>query len=125
MVGGAAIALAIIVAVVRVFSSSQIPSEARVLMVELLRWITPFFLFDAWQIVYVHALRGLRRTVLPMFLSTGCYWLVGLGGGVALASVAGLGALGVWVGFCTGLTCAAGLLATLAFQSTRRESQGT
>jgi MATE family multidrug resistance protein len=80
----------------------------------------PFFVFDAWQIVFVHALRGLRRTALPMVLSTGCYWIVGLGGGMALAGPLGLGAPGVWSGFCAGLACAAGLLATMAFQRARR-----
>ena len=55
--------------------------------------------------------------MFPMLLSTGCYWLVGLGGGVILASASGLGAIGVWIGFCAGLTCAAGLLAALAFRT--------
>lgn len=127
--GGAAAILAVSVgifaeAVVGIFSSSQTSPETRKLMVELLRWTAPFFLFDAWQITFVHALRGLRRTVLPMVLSTGCYWIVGLGGGAALAGSAGFGAPGVWIGFCAGLVCAATLLAAMAFGSVRAPDQG-
>lgn len=102
---------------VAIFSGSETSREARVLMVDLLRWTAPFFLFDAWQIVFVHALRGLRRTVLPMVLSTGCYWIVGLGGGYVMAEPLGFGAPGIWVGLCAGLTCAAGLLAAMAFRN--------
>jgi MATE family multidrug resistance protein len=127
--GGAAAILAMTVglfaeAVVGTFSSTQTSSESRKLMVELLRWTAPFFLFDAWQITFVHALRGLRRTVLPMVLSMGCYWIVGLGGGTALAGPAGFGAPGVWIGFCAGLACAATLLAAMAFTSVRALDQG-
>ncbi len=127
--GGAAAALALTVglfaeAVVDVFSISQSSLDARALMVELLRFTVPLFLFDAWQITFVYALRGMRWTALPMILSTVCYWLVGLGGGATLASAAGLGALGVWIGFCAGLTCAAGLLAAMAFYAAGRSVQG-
>lgn len=107
-------------ATVTLFSGSGTSPEARDLMAALLLWTAPFFLFDALQIVFVHALRGLRRTVLPMVLSTGCYWVVGLGGGLLLAKPAGLGAPGVWTGFCAGLACAAALLGVMAFGGARR-----
>ncbi len=123
--GAAAAMLAFIVgvfadAVVGVFSGSQTSVEAQYLMVGLLRWTAPFFLFDAWQIVFVHSLRGLRRTVLPMVLSTTCYWVVGLGGGMALAGPVELSAPGVWIGFCAGLACAAALMAIMAFRSAKQ-----
>jgi MATE family multidrug resistance protein len=102
---------------VTLFSSSDTSTEARSLMVNLLQWTAPFFVFDALQIVYIHALRGLRQTVMPMLLSTSCYWVVGLGGGMFLAEPARFGASGVWIGFCLGLTCAAVLLATMAFRA--------
>lgn len=107
-------------ATVSLFSSSDISTEARSLMVNLLQWTAPFFVFDALQIVYIHALRGLRQTVTPMLLSTSCYWVVGLGGGMFLAEPASFGAPGVWVGFCLGLACAAVLLATMAFRAAKR-----
>lgn len=81
--GGAILAVTVSLGaetVVGVFSGSQSAPEAHRLLVDLLRWTAPFFLFDAWQIVFVHALRGLRRTVQPMALSTGCYWLIGIAG---------------------------------------------
>ena len=89
-------------------------------MVSFLRWTAPFFIFDALQIVYVHALRGLRQTVRPMVLSTSCYWLIGLGGGMALAGPAALGATGVWVGFCAWLASAGLLMTALAFRAARQ-----
>lgn len=127
--GAAAALLALAVGVfaevtVSVFAGAEASAEARGLMIELLRWTAPFFLLDAWQIVFIHVLRGLRRTVLPMVLSTGCYWAVGLGGGLILAEPLGFGAPGTWVGFCVGLTCAAGLLAVMAFQSAERIDKG-
>ncbi len=105
-------------ATVTLFSGAKTTPEARELMLALLSWTAPFFLFDAWQIVFVYALRGLRRTVLPMVLSTTCYWAVGLDGGIALAESMGLGVSGIWVGFCSGLTCAAGLLGIMAIRTT-------
>lgn len=100
---------------VSVFSGTDTSPQARQLMADLLRWTAPVFLFDAWQIVFVHALRGLRHIVLPMVLSTGCYWAVGLGGGILLAEPLGLGAPGLWIGFCMGLCCAAILLGAITF----------
>lgn len=107
-------------ATIAVFSSSGATMMERSMMIDLLRWTTPAFVFDAWQTVYVHALRGLRRTVLPMVFSTGCYWIVGLGGGMLLAGPAGFGAMGIWIGLCVGLAGAAGLLAAMAFRTARR-----
>ena len=74
--------------------------------------------------MFVYALRGLRRTVLPMMLSTGCYRAAGLGGGQILAELLGFGAPGVWAGFCAGLTCAAGLRAVMALQGAIRIEEG-
>jgi MATE family multidrug resistance protein len=112
MAGASAIVLALTVlvfptAVVAIFSSSNTDEVAQTLMAGLLQWTAIFFLCDAWQIVFVHALRGLRRVVGPMLISSGCYWAVGLGGGLLLAEILGLGAVGVWAGFCLGLLCAA------------------
>ncbi|ETX13401.1 hypothetical protein OCH239_10490 [Roseivivax halodurans JCM 10272] len=118
--GLAAASLALMVGVftesaVALFSGAETSPDGRALMSQVLRWTAPIFLFDAWQIVFMHALRGLRRTVLPMVLSTTCYWAVGLGGGLVLAELAGLGAPGIWTGFCGGLTSAAILLGAMAF----------
>ncbi|QFT61796.1 MATE family efflux transporter [Roseivivax sp. THAF30] len=111
-------------ATVALFSGAETPPEGRVLMSQVLRWTAPIFIFDAWQIVFMHALRGLRRTVLPMVLSTTCYWAVGLGGGLAFAELAKLGASGIWAGFCLGLTCAAILLGAMAIRTAELPRRG-
>lgn len=105
---------------VSVFSGSGVTEATRSLMGELLRWTAPLFLFDAWQIVCVHSLRGLRRVVVPMMLSAGCYWLIGIGSGLFLAERAGFGASGVWIGFCAGLCAAALLLVVLVSKTATR-----
>ena len=104
-------------AVASLFMGATMSEDARSLTATLLRWTAPVFVFDAWQIVFVHALRGYRRVVVPMLVGTGCYWAVGIGGGFVLAEAAGLGAGGTWIGFCAGLAAAAILLGALAFRT--------
>lgn len=123
LAGGTAALLALLVglftdAAVALFAADASP-EARGLMLVLLRWTAPFFVFDAWQVFFVHALRGLRRTALPMVVSASCYWAIGLGGGVVLAQTLGLGAPGVWAGFCAGLVTAAAVLGLMARAAAR------
>lgn len=88
----------------------------------ILAWTTAIFLFDALQVLFVHMLRGLKRTVLPMAVSSCSYWLIGVGGGMLLAYGRALEGLGVWIGFCAGLIAAAlilGLMFRSAFIATR------
>lgn len=123
--GTAAVLLASVVslfadATVSLFSGLKTSAEARRLMIVLLLWTAPIFLFDAWQIVFIHALRGLRRTVLPMVISIICYWAIGIGGGFYLSTVAQLGGRGIWIGFCAGLMAAAALLAAMTFSAASR-----
>jgi len=54
------------------------------------------------QIISEHALRGLKDTLGPMWLMLAGLWLVGLGGGAALAYGAGLGPQGLWWGMTAG-----------------------
>ena len=88
----------------------------------ILAWTTAVFLFDALQVLSVHMLRGLKRTVLPMAVSSCSYWLIGIGGGLLLAYGRALEGLGIWIGFCAGLIAAAlilGLMFRSAFIATR------
>lgn len=98
------------------FSGPAAGAASLDLMASLLVWTAPLFLMDAWQIMFIHALRGLRRTVLPMALSTSSYWVIGIGGGILLSQTAAYGAVGIWIGFCLGLTSAALLLGAFAFR---------
>lgn len=87
----------------------------------LLAWTTAIFLFDALQVLFVHMLRGLKRTVLPMTVSSCSYWLIG-GGGLLLAYGWALEGLCMWIGFCAGLIAAAlilGFMFRSAFIATR------
>ncbi len=59
--------------------------------------------FDGLQAVASRALRGLRDTLIPMWIAAVGYWLVGIGGGVLLAFEFGFGPSGLWMGLAGGL----------------------
>jgi multidrug resistance protein, MATE family len=62
-----------------------------------------FQCFDAVQSIANGALRGFKDTWVPMLLSIGCYWLLGIGGGIYLSLYTSAGAKGVWIGLTIGI----------------------
>lgn len=73
-----------------------------------------FQLFDGIQATAGGALRGLKDTRLPMFVTVGAYWLVGFPFAAMMAFATGAGPSGIWYGFILGLgVAAAGLAARL------------
>ena len=80
------------------------------LAVSFLFFAAFFQAVDGLQIVASGALRGLNDTLVPMIIAAVSYWGVGFGVGIGLAFGTGLEASGLWLGFISGLTCAAGLL---------------
>jgi MATE family multidrug resistance protein len=68
-----------------------------------------FFVVDGIQTIASGALRGLNDTRIPMIFAGLSFWLVGFTASYTLAFPAGLGAVGIWIGFTVGL----GLYATL------------
>jgi MATE family multidrug resistance protein len=66
------------------------------------------------------ALRGLKDTRLPMFITGFAYWVAGVPVGWYLAFPLGMGARGMWIGLIVGLTCAAVLLFTRFHLLSRR-----
>jgi MATE family multidrug resistance protein len=77
---------------------------------DALPWIASLFAIGALylvayglQIISEHALRGLKDTLVPMWLMLAGLWLIGLGGGVALAYGLGLGPTGLWWGMAAGV----------------------
>lgn len=88
---------------------ASVPDTTRTLAHDVLRWTAPIFVLDALQVLCVQVLRA----VVPMLASLLAYWLVGLGGGAAGAFVAGVGAPGIWTGFCIALVTAALVLGAL------------
>ena len=62
-----------------------------------------FQLFDGVQVVTTGALRGAGDTKTPMLANVVAYWFIGIPLGYFLCFRLGWGALGVWIGLCTGL----------------------
>lgn len=69
-----------------------------------------FFIADGVQTIAAGALRGLSDTRVPLLFATLSFWVVGFGTSYTLAFPAGLGALGIWIGFTVGLVLYAVLL---------------
>lgn len=65
---------------------------------------------DGIQALSGGALRGLKDTKIPMFITVFAYWAVGLSAGVYLGMYLGLRAPGFWLGLTVGLSVAAFLL---------------
>jgi MATE family multidrug resistance protein len=61
-----------------------------------------FLLFDGVLIVAANAIRGLRDTRTPLWISMAGYWVIGLGIGTWLCFPMGYGASGLWWGLILG-----------------------
>lgn len=73
----------------------------------LLFFAALFQISDGFQISSSGALRGLKDTRVPMFVTGVAYWGIGIPTGLVLAFPLGWGAQGLWIGLITGLTAAA------------------
>lgn len=79
---------------------------------------------DGIQVTANAALRGLHDTRVPLLISLGAYWIVGLGVGHLLASGLGMGPRGLWFGLTAGLFVAAGALGLRFLGRTSRVGRG-
>jgi multidrug resistance protein, MATE family len=86
--------------IARVFSPD--PAVVRV-GATLLLVAAAFQLFDGVQVVTTGALRGAGDTKTPMLANFVAYWFIGIPLGYCLCFRLGWGALGVWIGLCSGL----------------------
>ncbi len=79
--------------------------EVRSVAAVLLAYVALYHLFDAASAIAVSALRGYKRTVVPMLCNIVALWGIGLAGGHALAfgPVRQMGAAGFWVGATAGM----------------------
>jgi MATE family multidrug resistance protein len=75
---------------------------------------------DGIQVAANGALRGLKDTRIPMFITLFAYWGVGMPVGWWLAFPHGLGARGMWMGLIAGLSMAALLLSRRFWRLARR-----
>jgi multidrug resistance protein, MATE family len=73
--------------------------EVKAVAVTLLAYVAGYHLFDATSAIAVSALRGYKKTVVPMLFNIVALWGIGLGGGYALALGPSmhLGAPGFWI----------------------------
>jgi MATE family multidrug resistance protein len=92
-------------ALVGIFLDTADPENAAVLeiSVALSVYAGMFLLLDGVLMVVANAIRGLRDTRSPLWISLAGYWAVGLGSGVALCFPLGYGAEGLWWGLVAGV----------------------
>lgn len=83
-----------------------------------------FQIFDGLQVSALGALRGLKDTRFPMFVSLFSYWGIGVTVGAGLAFWADLGGVGLWLGLVCGLGTAAVLLLWRLRWSLARHARG-
>jgi MATE family multidrug resistance protein len=93
------------------------------LTTRLLILVAFFQIFDGLQVMASLALRGLKDTVVPLWLAALGYWVLGIGGGWVLAFPIGMGADGLWWGMALGLTVTGSLLAWRFLLLTRMKPQ--
>ena len=73
-----------------------------------------FQCLDGIQSIANGALRGLKDTLIPMLISIGCYWIIGMGSAYYLSFHTRLRADGIWYGLTLGI-CSAGVFLLLRF----------
>ena len=76
----------------------------------LLIYAAVFQISDATQAIAAGLLRGIKDVKTPTLFIGIAYWVVGIPAGYYLAFNAGLGAVGIWIGFIVGLSCSSILL---------------
>jgi multidrug resistance protein, MATE family len=79
-----------------------------------------FYVVDGVQGIAAGALRGFNDTRVPLLFALVSFWLIGLNSAYGLAFWAGLGAIGVWIGFSLGVGTFAVLLVWRFFWLTSR-----
>ncbi len=89
--------------------------EVQKVATPLIMLVALYHLGDALQAVAVNALRGYRKSVVPMVIYATLLWGLGLGGGILLGLtdtlVPALGAPGFWIAAIASLWLVAGLVA--------------
>lgn len=96
-------------------------------MIDLLTaviWIVAVsFIVDAWQLLAINLLRGMKIVAIPTLLTAIGYWVVGLPAAWWLADKYGLG--GIWAGIGIGLAATGVLLLALLMKAIRGEDATT
>lgn len=100
--------------IAHLFLNENEPEKAQVIThaTQFLAIAALFQFSDALQVVMNSALRGLKDTLIPMFLGLGTYWLIGITIGAWLGFMSPVGPSGLWWGLLCGLTASGLVLAT-------------
>ena len=87
-------------------------AEVKAVAASLLAYVAGYHLFDAASAIAVSALRGYKKTVVPMLCNIVALWGLGLAGGYALAFAPSMamGAAGFWIAGTAGLLAGAILI---------------
>lgn len=93
--------------IVRIYTSDAAITQ---IAVSLLFYSAIFQYSDGVQICAAGALRGLKDTLVPMFINIFSYLLIGLSVGYYLTFNRAMGPAGMWIGMITGLSFGAVLL---------------
>jgi len=124
---GSGLVCAACVAIALWFTSDQIAGlytrddEVKAVATMLLAYVAAYHLFDAASAIAVSALRGYKRTVVPMLFNLVSLWGIGLAGGYLLAFAPSLrlGAAGLWIGATGGLLIGAVLIVSYFLRVSR------
>jgi MATE family multidrug resistance protein len=115
LVFGGLVSLVFWVGAERIAALYTADATVRQLAAPLIALVALYHLADAVQAVAVNALRGYKKSAVPMLIYTTCLWGIGLGGGVLLGLTDRLGpargAAGFWVAGIVGLGLVGGLVA--------------
>ncbi|VVC74988.1 Multidrug resistance protein NorM [Aquicella siphonis] len=99
-------------AMVKIFLySGETQMQETRLAVSFLTIAAIFQCMDAVQGIANGALRGYKDTLIPMLLSSGCYWFLGVGSAYYLSFHTRLQATGIWYGLTIGI-CSVGVVLT-------------
>lgn len=91
-------------------TDNPVRDQILVIGVPLLVVSALFQFVDGAQAIGLGLLRGVQDTRVPMIIAVLSYWGIGLPTSYVLGFVLGLEGIGVWLGLCAGLACAAALL---------------
>lgn len=73
-------------------------SEVIAIAIPLIIIAALFQIFDGMQASTIAILRGLADTKIPMIISFGAYWIIGIPVAYLLGFIFALGAVGIWIG---------------------------
>ena len=103
---------ALLLIILRYIIPSLYVSEREVIELSASLFIVAAFfqIFDGVQVTALGALRGLNDVRIPTLISLISYWIIALPVGYMFAFVLNIGAVGIWLGYLSGLIIAAILL---------------